>query len=62
MVELLRLLDEDNFGTKLFEPAAVRIKIALQGQNADDHWTKSVSIADIRRAQAELRIHFDSNG
>ncbi len=47
VVELLRLLDEDNFGTEFLEPTAVGIKIALQGQDSDDHWAKSVSITDI---------------
>ena len=42
VVELLRLFDEHNFGTEFLEPAAVGIKIALQGQDSDDHWLKSV--------------------
>jgi hypothetical protein len=28
---LLGLLDEHNFGTQLFKPAAVRVEITLQG-------------------------------
>ena len=31
LVELLGLLDEQNFGTQLFKPAAVRVEITLQG-------------------------------
>ena len=31
LVELLGLLDEHNFGTQLFKPAAVRVEITLQG-------------------------------
>jgi hypothetical protein len=34
---LLRPLDEHNFGAQLFEPAAVSIEIALQGQDTDFH-------------------------
>ncbi len=30
-VKLLGLFDEHNFGTQLFEPAAVGVEIALQG-------------------------------
>ena len=36
-VELLGLFYEDNFGTELFEPAAVGVEIALQGQDSDCH-------------------------
>ena len=36
-VQLLRLLDQHNFGAQLFEPAAVRVKIALQGKYANFH-------------------------
>jgi len=34
---LLGLLDQHNFGSQLFEPAAVRVEIALQGQDSDGH-------------------------
>jgi hypothetical protein len=37
LVELLGLLDEHNFGSQLLEPAAVRVEIALQGQDSDGH-------------------------
>ena len=37
LVQLLGLLDEHNFGSQLFEPAAVRVEIALQGQDSDGH-------------------------
>jgi len=36
-VELLRLFYEHNCGAQLFEPAAVGIEIALQGQDTDLH-------------------------
>ncbi len=36
-VQLLGLFYEHNFGAQLFKPAAVRVEIALQGQNSDDH-------------------------
>ena len=39
LVELLRLFNEDDFGAEFFEAAAVGVKIALQGQDSDDHWT-----------------------
>ena len=35
MVELFGFFDEHNFGAQLFEPAAVRVEIALQGQDSD---------------------------
>ncbi len=47
VVELLRLFDEHNFRTELFEPATVGVKITLQGQDSDDHWTEGVSTAEI---------------
>ena len=37
VIELFGLLDQHNFGTQLFEPAAVRVKIALQGQDSNSH-------------------------
>ena len=37
LVELLRLFDEQNFGAQLFEPAAVGVEIALEGQDSDFH-------------------------
>src|SRR5450759_4856800 len=36
-VELLRLADEYNFGAQFFQAAAMRIEIALEGQNTDFH-------------------------
>ncbi len=36
-VELLGLFDEHDLGAELFEPAAVGVEIALQGQNSDFH-------------------------
>ncbi len=35
LVELAGLFDEENFGAQLFEPAAVGVEIALQGQDSD---------------------------
>ena len=45
-VELLGLFDQDDFGTELFEAAAVRVEIALQGQDSDDRtgWEHADSI------------------
>ncbi len=37
LVELLGLAHQDNFGAQFFQAAAMRIEIALQGQNADFH-------------------------
>jgi hypothetical protein len=37
VIELLGLFDEHNLGAQLFKPAAVRVEIALQGQDTDDH-------------------------
>ncbi len=37
LFKLFRLFDEYNFGAQLFQPSAVRIEIALQGQNTDLH-------------------------
>ncbi len=37
VIELFGLPDQHNFGTQRFEPAAVRVKIALQGQHSNSH-------------------------
>ena len=37
LVQLLGLLDQHNFSAQLFEPLAVSVKIALQGQDTDFH-------------------------
>jgi len=37
LIELIGLFDEHDFGTQLFEPSAVRVEIALQGQHSDFH-------------------------
>src|SRR5258706_464847 len=51
VVELLGLFYEQNFGAQLFEPAAVGVEIALQGQNSDLH----VYMDFIRRLEDALR-------
>jgi len=60
-VELLWLFDEHNLGAQLFEPAAVCVKIALQGQDSDDHLaSKTFHHRGHRATQSYPR--FDFNG
>ena len=46
LIELLGLSDKHNFRAQLFEPLAVRVKVALQGKYADsDHSLGSYQVA-----------------
>ena len=41
LIELLGLFDEHGFRSELFEPFAMRVKVALQGKDADGHGRRS---------------------
>ena len=63
LIKLLRLLDEHNFGAELFEPAAVGVKIALQGQNSNDHLlSKNLSTTGSQRNRGGASTRFNSSG
>src|ERR1017187_5084716 len=42
VIQLLRLFDQDNFGAEFFEPAAVRVEIALECEDSDFHGCSAV--------------------
>ena len=54
------LLDEHNFGAQLFEPAAVGVEIALQGQDTDGHTESSTPEDTADTGGLPCEIH--SNG
>ena len=59
-IELLGLFDEHHFGAELFEPAAVGVEIALQGQDSDFHgYVFSAAyyliLPDVLRVQSKSR-------
>ena len=56
LVELLGLFDEHNFGAQLFEPAAVGVEIALQGQDSDDHVFRRGSLVLGLRVGISIRL------
>src|SRR6201993_3387401 len=54
-IELLGFFDQHNFGAQLFEPATVRVEIALQGEDSDLHGEIQIKFltAKIRSLTAE---------
>jgi len=51
VIKLLGLPDKHNFSAQLFEPFAMSVKIALEGQNTDSRQSKPFTTADTEGAE-----------